>query len=223
MKEYNIAIDGPSGAGKSTVAKLLAKKLGIMYLDTGALYRTVGLKAKRDGWKEDNALVSDLLSATDIKAEFSGGRQRMYLDGEDVTDAIRLGDVSDYGSSFSALPCVRAALLGLQRRIAAENTSVLDGRDIGTCVLPDAEYKFYLTASVEERARRRYEELRAKGEDVDLDRVKADIAARDKRDMTRELSPLRKADDAVEIDSDNMTAEEVAERMISFVKNGRSA
>ena len=218
MKVYNIAIDGPSGAGKSTVAKLLAEKLGIMYLDTGALYRTVGLKAMRSGWHEDNDFVSGALASTDIKVKFENGVQRMYLDGEDVTEAIRLPGVSDYGSRFSALPCVRSALLGLQRKAAEENSSVLDGRDIGTCVLPDAEYKFFLTASVDNRAHRRYNDLKAKGLDVNYDEIKADITARDERDINRMVSPLRKADDAVEINSDYMTAEEVAKRIMAFIK-----
>ena len=143
---------------------------------------------------------------------------KIYIDGEDVTEAIRLPGVSDYGSRFSALPCVRSALLGLQRKAAEENSSVLDGRDIGTCVLPDAEYKFFLTASVDNRAHRRYNELKAKGLDVNYDEIKADITARDERDINRMVSPLRKADDAVEINSDYMTAEEVAKRIMAFIK-----
>ncbi len=218
MNKYNIAIDGPSGAGKSTVARLLAEKLGIVYLDTGALYRTVGLKAKREGWREDDAEVVRRLADTRIEAKFVGGIQRMYLDGEDVTDVIRTGDVSDYGSRFGTLPGVRAALLGLQRAAAQENSSVLDGRDIGTCVLPEAKYKFYLTASVDTRARRRYDELVGKGQDVSFEKVRTDILARDERDMTRKIAPLKKADDAIEINSDDMTAAEVAERMISFIE-----
>lgn len=219
MKVYNIAIDGPSGAGKSTVAKLLAEKLGIMYLDTGALYRTVGLKAMRSDWREDNDFVSKALASTEIRVKFENGTQHMYLDGEDVTEAIRFPGVSDYGSRFSALPCVRTALLGLQRKTAENNSSVLDGRDIGTCVLPEAEYKFFLTASVDNRAHRRYNELKAKGLDVSYDKIKSEIIARDERDMNREVSPLRKADDAVEINSDDMTAEEVAKRIMAFIKN----
>lgn len=215
MKKYNVAIDGPSGAGKSTVAKILAARLGIKYLDTGALYRAVGLKAMRCGWKEDDAEVEKLLADTDISVSFAGGTQKVFLDGEDVTDAIRGNGVSEYGSRFSALPGVRKALLGMQRKAAAENSSVLDGRDIGTCVLPDAEYKFFLTASVDNRARRRYNELVQKGQDITFDKVREDIIARDERDSNRPVAPLRKAEDAVEINSDDMTAEEVAEKMIA--------
>ena len=217
MKTFDVAIDGPSGAGKSTVARLLAEKLGILYLDTGALYRAVGLKAMRCGWSENDEEVAKQLKSTDISVKTVGGEQRVYLDGEDVSRAIRENRVSDYGSRFSALPSVRAALLGVQRRIAAERSTVLDGRDIGTCVLPDAEYKFYLTASVETRAKRRYDELAARGEDVSFERVKADIAARDERDMTRAIAPLKKAEDAIEINSDDMTAEQVAERMLGYI------
>ena len=219
MKAYNVAIDGPSGAGKSTAARLLANKLGIMYLDTGALYRTVGLKAMRCGWREDDEEVARLLESTDIEVRFENRIQKMYLDGEDVTEQIRLPGVSDFGSRFSALPSVRKSLLSIQRKTAGENNSVLDGRDIGTCVLPDAEYKFYLTASADVRARRRYDELSAKGQAADYEKVKADIIARDERDMNRKIAPLRKAADALEIISDNMTAEEVAELMEKYIKS----
>ena len=219
-KHFNIAIDGPSGAGKSTIAKALSKKLGILYLDTGALYRAVGLKAYRDGWQEDDAAVSELLKNVRIEVGYdeATGTQRVYLDGEDVSEEIRRDFVSGYGSRFSALPSVRAALLELQRETAAKHSSVLDGRDIGTCVLPDAEYKIFLTASVDIRAARRYNELREKGQDADYETVKADIAARDLRDSTRAVSPLRKAEDAVEIDSGDMTAAEVVEKIASLIK-----
>lgn len=218
MKVYNIAIDGPSGAGKSTVAKLLAGRLGIMYLDTGALYRAVGLKAMRCGWEENDEKVAELLEDTDVSVRFENGLQKVYLDGEDVTEAIRLGGVSEYGSRFSALPSVRRALLGMQRNAASEASCVLDGRDIGTCVLPDAEYKFFLTASVDNRAKRRYEELKNKGQSVTLGKVREDIVARDERDTNRPVAPLRKADDAIEINSDDMSADEVTERMIGYIR-----
>lgn len=219
-KHFNIAIDGPSGAGKSTIAKALSEKLSILYLDTGALYRAVGLKAYRDGWKEDDAEVSELLKNVQIEVGYdeTTGKQRVFLDGEDVSEEIRRDFVSGYGSRFSALPSVRAALLALQRETAAKHSSVLDGRDIGTCVLPNAEYKIFLTASVDIRAARRYNELKAKGQSVDLNTVKNDIAARDLRDSTRAVSPLKKADDAVEINSDNMTAEEVVAEIASMIK-----
>lgn len=217
MKTYNIAIDGPSGAGKSTAARALAARLNIAYLDTGALYRAVGLKAMRCGWKENNDDVAEKLGHTDIRVAYENGRQIVYLDGEDVSVAIRNDEVSSWGSRFSALPSVRAALLGLQRRIADEYSSVLDGRDIGTCVLPSAKYKFFLTASVDKRALRRYNELRSRGADAEYEKVRADIEARDYRDTHREVAPLRKADDAIEINSDDLDAEEVVQKMLSYI------
>lgn len=217
MKIYNIAIDGPSGAGKSTAARSLAAKLGIAYLDTGALYRAVGLKAMRCGWEENDAEAEKNLKNTDIRVEYENGKQIVYLDGENVSEAIRRDEVSSWGSRFSALPSVRAALLGLQRKISGEYSSVLDGRDIGTCVLPFAKYKFFLTASVDKRAFRRYNELRSKGTEVQYDKVRADIEARDYRDMNRAVSPLKKADDAIEINSDNLDAEEVVNKMLSYI------
>lgn len=220
-RHFNIAIDGPSGAGKSTIAKALAQKLGILYLDTGALYRAVGLKAYRDGWREDDAEVAEKLKNVKISVGYdeATGAQRVYLDGEDVSEEIRRDFVSGYGSRFSALPSVRAALLALQRDTAARYSSVLDGRDIGTCVLPQAEYKIFLTASVDIRAARRYNELRQKGHDADLATVKADIAARDLRDSTRAVSPLKKAVDAVEIDSGDMTPGEVVEKIAALIRD----
>lgn len=217
MKIYNIAIDGPSGAGKSTAARRLAERLGIAYLDTGALYRAVGLKAMRCGWKEDDAFAAEELKNTEIKVFYESGKQSVCLDGEDVSEAIRRDEVSSWGSRFSALPSVRAALLGLQRKIAGEYSSVLDGRDIGTCVLPNAKYKFFLTASVDKRAERRYNELIGKGMSADYEKVKADIQARDFRDINRAASPLRKADDAVVINSDELDAEEVVLKMLSYI------
>lgn len=215
---FNIAIDGPSGAGKSTIAKALSKKLGIVYLDTGALYRAIGLKAYRDGWKENDAEVSAKLRSVNIEVSYMDGSQKVFLDGEDVSEEIRRDFVSGYGSRFSALPSVRAALLELQRGIASAYSSVLDGRDIGTCVLPNAKYKIFLTASIDIRATRRYNELKAKGQDVDYDTVRADIAARDLRDTTRAVAPLKKADDAVEIDSDNLTIEQVVDKIAAIIE-----
>lgn len=218
MPHFNIAVDGPSGAGKSTVAKMLSARLGIVYLDTGALYRAVGLKAYRDGWEEKDESVAARLPVTDIKVKYDEtGKQRVFLDGKDVSEDIRRDFVSGYGSRFSALPSVRAALLSLQRTVAAEYSSVLDGRDIGTVVLPNAEFKFFLTASVDIRARRRTEELLAKGQSAVFETVKADIEARDYRDSHRAVSPLKKADDAVEIDSSDLSAEEVVEKMLSYI------
>lgn len=220
-EKYNIAIDGPSGSGKSTSAKAIASKLGVMYLDTGALYRTVGLKAHDNNWEEDDAKVCEYLKSTNIEAKYdkATNTQIMLLDGHDVTKEIRQHFVSDYGSKFSALPAVRAHLLGLQRDIAKQYSSVLDGRDIGTYVLPSAKYKFFLTATADERAKRRYNELVQKGESGHtLVQIKADIMARDYRDSNRPIAPLKKADDAIEIDSTNMTEEQVIELMLSYIK-----
>lgn len=218
-KHYNVALDGPSGAGKSTIAKLLSSRLKIMYLDTGALYRAVGLKAFRDGWKEDDAAVAELIKTVSISVKYDEetGKQLVFLDGENVSEEIRRDFVSGYGSRFSALPSVRAALLDLQRHIAKEYSSVLDGRDIGTFVLPNAEFKFFLTASVDVRAKRRYDELIARGQEADLEKVRADIEARDYRDMNRAVAPLKKADDAVVIDSSELSVEEVADKMLKII------
>lgn len=218
---YNIAIDGPSGAGKSTIAKLLSEKLGILYLDTGALYRAVGLKAYQNNWQCDDTFVLPLLRDTQITVKYdkATNTQFVYLDGRDVSTDIRQHFVSDYGSRFSALPSVREKLLGTQRDIAAQYSSVLDGRDIGTCVLPGAKYKFFLTATAAERARRRHEQLKEKGESVpDIKQIQADIEARDYRDSNRAVAPLKKADDAVLIDSTEMTARDVMERILSYIK-----
>lgn len=218
---YNIAIDGPSGAGKSTVAKILSDKLGILYLDTGALYRAVGLKAYLEKWEEDDKKVAEYLQTTEIRVKYdkATNKQIVLLDGKDVSTEIRQHFISDYGSKFSALPSVRAKLLGTQRSIAAEYDSVLDGRDIGTCVLPDAKYKFFLTATSGERARRRYEQLKEKGETaIDVKQIQSDIEARDYRDMHREIAPLKKAADAIEIDSTDMVVEDVIKRILSYIK-----
>ena len=218
---YNIALDGPSGAGKSTVARKLSEQLGILYLDTGALYRAVGLKAYLCNWEDDDAAVSKYLEDTEITVKYdkAANKQLVFLDEKDVSTDIRQHFVSDYGSKFSALPSVRAKLLGTQREIAATYDSVLDGRDIGTCVLPNAKYKFFLTASSQERARRRFEELKAKGNcEFTVEQIQQDIEARDYRDSNREIAPLKKADDAIEIDSTKISAVEVVEFIISCIK-----
>lgn len=216
---WSIALDGPSGAGKSTVAKLVAKELGITYLDTGALYRALGLKALRCGVDvRDGAAVERTLASAEVKLEYVDGVQHVMLDGADVSSAIRTPEVSMAASAVSAVPFVRAKLLDIQRDIAASSSVILDGRDIGTVVLPNAEFKYYLTASAEVRAKRRYEELRAKGENVDYASVLEDVNTRDKNDSTRAVAPLKKAFDAVEINSDGMTAEEVAGLIVDGVK-----
>jgi cytidylate kinase len=215
----NIAIDGPAGAGKSTVAKLLAKQLNIIYLDTGAMYRAIALKAIEQGVDvSDTDALSVLLEDTDIDISYVDEQQHVLLDGRDVTDIIRTPEVSDGASKVAVIPAVRLKLVELQRRIARMHDVVMDGRDIGTFVLPNADVKFYLTASIEERARRRLEEMRARGYEHSLDDVKDDIKARDKNDSEREFAPLRKADDAILIDSTDKTVDEVVEEMLSFIQ-----
>ena len=204
MTEHkSIAVDGPSGAGKSTLAKLLAKELGFLYVDTGAIYRTVGLKAYREGVDpEDGAAVTALLPGLNIELKYGGdGLQHMYLDGEDVTDAIRQHEISRYTSCVSAIPAVRDFLLERQRELARTHDVIMDGRDIGTVVLPRADVKIFLTASPEDRARRRYEELRQRGQETDYDTVLRDVIQRDEHDTRRAAAPLRQAEDALLVDT----------------------
>ncbi len=213
-----IAIDGPSGAGKSTIAKMLAKQLNILYLDTGAMYRAVGLKSLKNGISAADVIAVDrMLASTKVDVRQAADGQHVYLDGKDVSVEIREHAVSKAASDISAVPCVRYKLVELQREIADRADTVLDGRDIGTYVLPNADFKFYLTASVDERARRRYEELTAKGQECDFETIKADIEKRDYNDMHRDLAPLKKADDAIEIDSTHMTIDEVVAKMLEVI------
>ncbi len=207
-KIFQIAIDGPSGAGKSTIAKTVARKLGIDYIDTGAMYRALGLKMLRMGvpMREDAALAA-MLEETDI--DFSGGR--VYLDGEDVSDQIRTQEISKAASDCSAFASVRRKLVELQQKMARAKSVIMDGRDIGTVVLKDAPYKYFLTASDEERALRRFRELAAKGEPQTYEEVLEQIRQRDYNDTHRAVTPLRKAEDAVEIDSTAMSIEEVVD------------
>ncbi|HOK42414.1 MAG TPA: (d)CMP kinase [Thermoclostridium caenicola] len=220
MKTIRIAIDGPSGAGKSTLAKRIARELGIIYLDTGAMYRAVALKAIRLGIDtRDRENVSRLMDDIDISVEYHDGTQRIYLDGEDVSSAIRTNEVSMGASNVSAFPEVRAKLVALQQEIARNNPVVMDGRDIGTKVLPDAGLKIFLTASVEERARRRFLELKEKGLlDKTFDELVAEIEERDRNDSTREHSPLKKAEDAVEIDSTGKSIDELVAMIMDMVR-----
>ena len=212
MEKISIAIDGPGGAGKSTFAKRMAERFGFLYVDTGAIYRTVGLKALREGAAPGDAeAVVPLLDKMTIELRHDEtGLQRMFLDGEDVTDAIRAPEVSMAASAVSALPAVRAFLLDMQRDLARKHSVVMDGRDIGTVVLPDAEVKIYLTASLEERSRRRWLELQAKGDPSTLGEVMRDMAQRDKNDMERAEAPLRQAEDAVLVDSTELDIEQTA-------------
>lgn len=216
---YNIALDGPSGAGKSTVAKALAKELGILYLDTGAMYRAIGLNCLRKNvLTTDGAAVANLLEYTDVSVIYEDGSQRILLNGEDVTDAIRSHEVSKAASDASAIPAVRHKMVDIQRIIAGQSSSVLDGRDIGTYVLPDAKYKFFITAPLEVRAYRRYKELQDKGGDIPLNKIMADIEQRDRNDSSREFAPLKKAEDAINIDTSMLNAAEVISLIRSYIK-----
>lgn len=214
----NIAIDGPSGAGKSTISKLLAKKLGIIYLDTGAMYRAVALYVNRKGIDvNDKEKVIPLLSEIEIEFRGEGDEKKIYLNGEDVSSAIREHHVSKMASDVSKIKEVRLFLVEQQRAIARKNDIVLDGRDITSFVLPDSKYKFFLTATPEERAKRRYEELRAKGSDISYETVLADVNDRDYNDTHRDFAPLVQTEDAVLIDSTNMTTDEVIEVILRYV------
>lgn len=216
---YNIAIDGPAGAGKSTIAKLVAKKKGYIYVDTGAMYRAMALYLiKRGVAAEDREKIEEVCKEADISIEYKNGEQVVLLNGENVNGLIRTEEVGNMASASSPNPEVRKKMVRLQKELAKKTDVVMDGRDIGTCVLPDADVKVYLTASVEVRAMRRYNEHQMKGEPCDLEKIKADIAERDHRDMTRENSPLKQAGDAVLIDSSEMTIEEVAEKILALCK-----
>lgn len=207
---FNIALDGPAGSGKSTIAKAIAKDYNILYLDTGAMYRACGLKALRLGVDpKDGAAVEKMLPNLDVKVEYRDGKQHTILDGEDVSTAIRENAVSMAASSISAHPCVRVKMVEMQREIASGMSCVLDGRDIGSTVLPNAKYKFFITADSKVRALRRFKELEERGERVDFEKLHAEIVARDKQDSEREFSPLVCAKDAVVIDTSNMSVEEV--------------
>lgn len=214
----NIAIDGPSGAGKSTISKMLAKKLGIIYLDTGAMYRAVALYVSRKGVDvNDRDKVVPLLSQIEIEFRGDGDEKRIYLNGEDVSAAIREHAVSKMASDVSKIKEVRLFLVEQQRAIAKKNDVVLDGRDITSFVLPDSKYKFFLTATPEERARRRYEELKAKGSDISYETVLADVNDRDYNDTHRDFAPLVQTEDAVLIDSTYLSTDEVIEVILRYV------
>lgn len=214
----NCALDGPAGAGKSTVAKEIAKKLGYIYVDTGALYRAIGLYATRCGaTTTDASQVVPLLHSIDVELRFEDGVQNVYLNGENVSDKIRTPEMSIAASNVSAIPKVRDFLLDLQRNIAQNNNIIMDGRDIGTVILPDAQVKIFLTASAEERASRRYKELTEKGQQVVYEDVLNDIIKRDYNDSNRATAPLKKADDAIEIDSSSMTAQEVVDTIAQII------
>ena len=216
---YNIAIDGPAGAGKSTIARRVAKELAFVYVDTGAMYRAMALYLIRSGaGKEDVKEFGRLCQGADISIEYREGEQTVILNGENVTPLLRTEEVGNMASVSSADPKVREKLLDLQRKLAASMSVVMDGRDIGTTILPDADVKIYLTASSQKRAERRYKELIEKGISCCLDEIRRDIEERDRRDMNREISPLRQAEDAVLVDSSDMTIEEVTERILQICR-----
>lgn len=214
---YQIAIDGPAGAGKSTIAKEIAKRLGWIYADTGAMYRAMALYFIRNNIKaDDEAAINGALDNIEISISYTENGQQVNLNGENVNPFIRTEQVSAMTSQVSAYPAVREKLVKLQRQLADEQNVVMDGRDIGTCVLPNAKVKIYLTASSAERARRRHLEYVEKGVEADINEIEKEIIERDKRDMNREVSPLKKADDAVLVDSSNMSIEEVINTIIGI-------
>ena len=215
----NIALDGPSGAGKSTLAKELAQKLGYIYTDTGAMYRTIGLAVKRRGIEPTDAVaVAAVLPEIQISLKFENGEQNIYLGDENVGGLIRTNEISSYASKVSAIPAVRAHLLDVQRNIAKENNVIMDGRDIGTVILPNAQVKFFVTVSDAERARRRYKELIAKGENVTLEEVASAMAERDRQDSTREIAPAIPAEDAIFLDNSG-DFDEVVSLAISIIQS----
>lgn len=220
MKIINVAIDGPAGAGKSTISRKAAAELGFIYIDTGALYRTVGLNALRKGadLQSDDSIIATLTDDVKVELKFIDGEQRMYLSGEDVSDKIRTPEASMAASRVSAVPKVREYLFDLQKKLARENSCVMDGRDIGTVVLPDADVKIFLTASPEARAERRFRELTEKGMDVKLEDVLADMIKRDYDDSHRAIAPLKQADDAVLCDTSELNLEESIDLIIRTIK-----
>ena len=216
---YNIAIDGPTGAGKSTIAKMAAKKLDFIYVDTGAMYRAMALYfLRREIDAKDEKKIAEACEHINVTIAYQEGEQQVLLNGENVNAFIRTEEVSMMTSNTSKYPAVRENLLYLQRELAAANNVIMDGRDIGTCVLPDAELKIYLTASASERAKRRYLEQKERGVESDLAQIERDIIARDEQDMNREIAPLKQAEDAIYLDTSDMTIEEVVTKIVSLVQ-----
>jgi len=223
MSTINIAIDGPSGAGKSTIAKLVAKEKGFIYVDTGAMYRALGIHflkhgCEANGSKEDTAKIISLLPQANVEIAYENGSQQVLLNGENVTAHLREEAVGNMASKASVIPEVRAHLLKLQRDLAATHNVVMDGRDIGTVILPDASLKIFLTASADARAKRRFLELQEKGQEADFETIKADIIERDTRDSSRDTAPLKQADDAHLVDSSEMTIDEVVSTILSYLE-----
>ncbi len=220
---YNVAVDGPAGAGKSTIARAVAKEMHLIYVDTGAMYRAMALFMLREKVDvQDAAAVERKCEEADISIGYENGVQVVYLNGENVNAYLRTEEVGNIASVTSAQPAVRRKLVELQQLLAAKSDCIMDGRDIGTCVLPNAQTKIYLTASSRVRAKRRFEELAAKGESCDLEKIQADIEQRDYRDMHREISPLKQAEDAVLVDTSHMTIEEVVAEIIRICTEKRA-
>ena len=214
---YNVAIDGPAGAGKSTIAKAVAQKLKLIYVDTGAMYRAMALYMLKQGIDLKNeAAVAEACEEADVTIRYEDGVQVVFLNGENVNPFIRTEEVGKSASVISAQPAVRAKLVSLQQKLAAQSDCIMDGRDIGTCVLPKADVKIYLTASSTVRAKRRFDELTAKGQQSDFEVIKKDIEDRDYRDMHRETSPLKQAEDAVLVDTSDMDIDQVIEKLLEL-------
>lgn len=216
---FNIAIDGPAGAGKSTIAKKLAKKISFIYVDTGAMYRAMGYYFLQHNIKaEEEEKIKEACDDISVALDYENGVQKVLLNGDDISDKIRQEEVGNMASATSGYGFVRAKLLSLQQDMATQHNVIMDGRDIGTCVLPNAQLKIFLTASVEVRAKRRYDELVAKGEQCDLAEIEKDISERDYRDMHREIAPLKAAEDAVMLDSSDLNIDEVVEAIYEHAK-----
>ena len=216
---YNVAIDGPAGAGKSTIAKLVAKEKGYIYVDTGAMYRGLAIHFLDKGIQpQETEKVIEACKDAEVTIAYEDAVQHVYLNGKDISSRLRNEEVGNMASVTSAIPEVRKKLLELQQNLAKTQNVIMDGRDIGTCVLPHADVKVYLTASVETRAKRRYQELQEKGEDCNLEEIAHDIEERDRRDMTREIAPLKQADDAVLVDSSDMTIDEVVKTIVDLCR-----
>ena len=219
MEHFNIAIDGPAGAGKSTIAKLVAKEKGYIYVDTGAMYRGLAIHFLDKGIQpQETEKVIEACKDAEVTIAYEDAVQHVYLNGKDISSRLRNEEVGNMASVTSAIPEVRKKLLELQQNLAKTQNVIMDGRDIGTCVLPHADVKVYLTASVETRAKRRYQELQEKGEDCNLEEIAHDIEERDRRDMTREIAPLKQAEDAVLVDSSDMTIAEVVKTIVDLCR-----